>query len=782
MAGRAPGAAAGRGGAPRVKLSDFGLARHIEESASLMMTQPDALVGTPLYMAPEQCLRGPIDARTDVYSLGVTLYHLLAGRPPFVASRLMDIIAMHQTEAPPPLRRFHPGVSDGACQLVEKAMAKAPEARYADAEAMLRDLERLRRGEPTSIAVHPRLPAADPRDLLHFDFRWDLESDPRQLWPLVSNTERLNRAIGLPAVRFLDRAVPGQGVRRHGQASVGGLPATWEEHPFEWVEPRRLGVLRSYDRGPLKWMVSRVDLASRPGGGTTLTHQVWMAPNIPGLLLRRALALQVRRGLRHSLDRVYRRIDAACAGRLGTPGLVDPFAEPPALAGARRARLERLLDLLIRRGLDIEVVERLGEYLTQAPAQEVARLRPLALAHRLGLEPDAVVAFCLHGAKEGLLVLLWDILCPACRIPSEVQDSLRALRDHAHCAACDLDFDLDFARNVELVFRVHPEIREADLGTYCIGGPAHSPHVVAQVRVAAGERLELELELSEGSYRLRGPQLPYAVDLRVQPHAPARRWELALAEGPEPEPPRVLRSGAVVLALANEHDRELVVRLERTATRDDALTAARASSLALFRELFADEVLGPGQLASVASVTLLVTDLDRALRLYQELGDGRAFTVLREHFRRLDERVRGQGGAVIKTLGEGVLASFTDPAAAVRAALDLLADPPRDLATCGVRVRAGLHRGAAMVTTLNDHLDYFGSVVSQTTHLLEAAGGEDLVRGTAIPGAPGRGPPGRPARPARRRPPPAHPRRGETPGPGGGGTPSARPAPVIRTC
>jgi class 3 adenylate cyclase len=213
----------------------------------------------------------------------------------------------------------------------------------------------------------------------------------------------------------------------------------------------------------------------------------------------------------------------------------------------------------------------------------------------------------------------------------------------------------------------------------------------------------------------------------VRPDASERRWDLTLSQRPAPELPRILRAGTQVLALANDHDQELVVRVERAASRDDALTAARASSLALFRELFAAEVLSPGQLASVANVTLLVTDLDRAIILYQKLGDGRAFAVLREHFRRLDERVRREGGAVVKTLGEGVLASFSDPAAAVRVGLELLAHQPRDLTACGVQVRVGIHRGAAMVTTLNDHLDYFGTMVSQTVHLLEAARGGELV-------------------------------------------------------
>src|SRR5262249_42958013 len=157
--------------------------------------------------------------------------------------------------------------------------------------------------------------------------------------------------------------------------------------------------------------------------------------------------------------------------------------------------------------------------------------------------------------------------------------------------------------------------------------------VVAQVRVAPRERIELELGLPEGSYRIRGPQLPWNVALAVRAAATLRRWEIDLASATAPDPPAAgLRAGAQALLLDNGHDRELLIRLERTAARGDALTAARAASLALFRELFPNELLAPGQLATVSTVTLLVTGLDpaQADALYQELGDARAFSVIHE--------------------------------------------------------------------------------------------------------------------------------------------------------
>jgi len=714
------------GDLPRVKLSDFGLARHVIESESLVLTRYGAIIGTPLYMSPEQCAGDSrIGPTADVYAMGATLFALLAGRPPFTGDSPMIVMAKHRLEPVPDLKAINPSASDAAASIVAKAMAKEPAHRYAVAGEMLLDLERLLRGEPTGLDVHPRLPECDPRDVSVHDWRWDLEASPRALWPLVSNTERFNRAIGLNSARFEDNPEVSGGSKRSGRFRKAGIDFAWREHPFEWVEGRRLGVVREFDRGPFEWFVSVVELTPRSGGGTTLRHQVRVKPR--GLVGRTLAAVEIGTRGRKAIDRVYRRIDATLSGKLGRDPIVDPFEAPEPLSGEHRRRLERWLDSLGERGSDPAVVERLGDFLELAPAQEVARIRPLALARRLGLPADAVVSACLRGAAEGVLVLLWDILCPICRIPSEVIDTLRNLREHGNCQACQLDFDLDFANSVELIFRVHPEIRATDLATYCAGSPSHSPHVAAQARIAPGERVALDLTLESGTYRLRGPQLPYAIDFRVEPAAATRRWEVDLQAGPSPDLPRTLRAGGQVLALSNGHDREILVRVERTAPREDALTAARASSLALFRELFPGEILSPGQLINLETVTLLVTDLDRPGDLYADLGDARAFAMVREQFLRIDGRVRREGGALVKTILEGTLSAFADPAAAVRAALALPGDLAESEATRELRPRLGIHRGPAMVATLNDHLDYFGTTVSVAVRLPALGKGGQLV-------------------------------------------------------
>jgi class 3 adenylate cyclase len=261
---------------------------------------------------------------------------------------------------------------------------------------------------------------------------------------------------------------------------------------------------------------------------------------------------------------------------------------------------------------------------------------------------------------------------------------------------------------------------------------------LAQLRVAPGERVELALELPAGSYRLRGPQLPWSADFRVCSAATVRDWDVNLKSAATPSIPDALRAGGQVLSLSNPHTSELLVRIERAAGTDDALTAARAASMALFRELFPGEILAPGQLASISMVTLVVTALDpsEADALYRDLGDAQAFSVIHDYLERLGEAICQGRGAVVKSLGEGVLASFSEVTAAVQTVLDLIPRITRPEAQWRLRPRIGVHRGTTLAATLNDQLDYFGTTARQAGRILDYARAGELVLTRAVAGDP----------------------------------------------
>ncbi len=705
---------------PFVKLSDFGLARADASSESMAVTQDGAILGTPLYMSPEQCRGTAADTRSDIYSVGATLFHMLAGRPPFEGDNAVVLMNAHCHDPVPSLRQLRAEISDGCIAVVEKCLAKNPDARYSDAAALLADLERLLHGEPTSMVLHPATPATNGLDVLEFPFTCDLSASPGQLWPFISNTDRVNHALGLPTVSYTTRTDPARGVERFAESRISGQKLVWQEHPYEWIEGRRLSVLREFSTGPFLWFMNIIEMQSTSGGGTRVNQTLKVVPrNWFGRLLAKLI---VGRNTPKSFRRVYRQIDDWLSRPENAKSSADAFGTTAAMTATGRTRLSERLEHLTQRRIDPAVVETLRQFLEHASDPEVARIRPLMFAERFQLPPRDVIDACLFAAKEGILTLLWDILCPSCRIPADVQETLATLKDHGYCPSCDLRYEIDFANSVELIFRSHPEIRTAETRTYCIGGPAFSAHVVAQTRLMPGERFEMELLLTEGSYRLRGPQLPFAVDIRVSAATGVTRFELPLLRPPLPNSVPTLRHGNQVLTLFNNTTRELQVRLERTADRSMALTAAAVASMPVFREMFPHEVLAPGQIVSVTNITLLMAEICGANELYQSLGDGPAFGKIRTRLLQVDETIKSHGGAIVKIVGDGVLATFQDSESAIGAITALLSSANEPLS-----LRMALHRSSALVTTLNDRLDYFGEALHLLRTMLQMAEANELI-------------------------------------------------------
>ncbi len=556
---------------------------------------------------------------------------------------------------------------------------------------------------------------------MSWEFKWELSSPPDQLWPYVANTDRFNRAMGLPPASFRTQVDPNAGVRRFGEAKIGPVVMAWEEHPFEWIEGRRFGVLREFSRGPFVWFISTTELSEHPTGGTLVTHSFQIEPR--GVSGRFATKLQMGRQTQNSLDRLYRRIDQVTSSQSVD---ANAFEEQARSRTAMQSRMEQRIETLIDVGADADVVERLGRFLLEAPDPEVARIRPIALARRFDFAERDVIETCLRCAREGVLSLVWDILCPVCRLPSDVKDTLSALDDHEHCPACNIDFEADFSSNVELIFRVHPEIRRVKTGTYCIGGPANFPHIVAQTRLQPGERVKWNLAMPPGAYRLRSPNLPYTIDFHVGASRGVSRWDIDLG-GPRPGEPPPLDPTRQAIVLQNQFPQEILARIERTIQRDDALTAAQASSLALFRDLFPNEVMAPGQLANVTRITLMAVSIARLDSIYRSEGDTGTFTVVHECLQIAEKAIRHHGGAIVKITADVFLAAFEDPVGAVRVALDLpqtIRDSP---STRGLPVKMALYRGNTMLTTINDRLDYFGMTVNCVFELLNSGESNDLL-------------------------------------------------------
>ncbi|MEX0793983.1 MAG: serine/threonine-protein kinase [Pirellulaceae bacterium] len=156
-----------------VKVADFGLARVMSQSGDGMnLTQIGVTMGTPLYMSPEQIEGRSLDARSDIYSLGITVYHLLAGKPPFDGDNPLTVAVKHLKTEPERLEKIRGAVPPALARVVHKMVAKSPEDRHQTAAQLLKDLRELQTSLGTEFF------GSDPSD-------WSIAelatlSDPRQ--------------------------------------------------------------------------------------------------------------------------------------------------------------------------------------------------------------------------------------------------------------------------------------------------------------------------------------------------------------------------------------------------------------------------------------------------------------------------------------------------------------------------------------------------------------------------------------------------------------------------
>lgn len=176
-----------------VKIADFGLARILDRSGDQALTQVGVTMGTPLYMSPEQVGGDALDHRSDIYSLGITAYHMLAGTPPFDGENALAVAMQHFNADAPSLRTIRPDVPDKLIEVIEKMMAKKPEERPQDAKELLKTLRKvpIDQDEDWDMIVE-KLSIADSTVLLSDTSSWSQSqlAATRQLQQVMSGNVR----------------------------------------------------------------------------------------------------------------------------------------------------------------------------------------------------------------------------------------------------------------------------------------------------------------------------------------------------------------------------------------------------------------------------------------------------------------------------------------------------------------------------------------------------------------------------------------------------------------
>ena len=234
----------------------------------------------------------------------------------------------------------------------------------------------------------------------------------------------------------------------------------------------------------------------------------------------------------------------------------------------------------------------------------------------------------------------------------------------------------------------------------------------------------MDVELTEGRYRLRpatgdGP----AQSLEVVPAGGDVEVSWGLQEG-RSEVPKSIES-QVRITVSNPDAEPQSVILEKLAEDPGALRPSDLFNLQQFRDLFSEESVASGLKLEVGAQTLLFTDIVGSTALYSMLGDTKAFNAVHAHFVALQEIITSSNGAVVKTIGDAMMAAFPNPEAALQAAVEiqkLFRPGDTDIA-----LRVSMHRGQCLAVRLDANIDYFGNAVNYAAKMQSVAGAGEIV-------------------------------------------------------
>ncbi|MGA7308015.1 MAG: adenylate/guanylate cyclase domain-containing protein [Pseudolabrys sp.] len=412
----------------------------------------------------------------------------------------------------------------------------------------------------------------------------------------------------------------------------------------------------------------------------------------------------------------------------------------------------------LRNSADPKVVAAIEALIGSGTDRQLCRLNVLSFAADNGLDEEKAVGGFLHAARLGLFDLTWNVLCPGCGGVLDVTHTLKSVHKEAYdCALCASGYEPTLDEMVEVAFTVNPRVRRI---------AAHDPHSLPpweyfrQIFWGSGvdlpeigfedlmEEVTLDsIELPPGQKAQMSLQMPgeflivfepvthaaHFIDVKGEPTRERQNLTLIFNKVQAPTVTTEMRPGPLRLALENQTDMRTLPSVwiagdtlhHMLGKRKPFLTAKRLLTNQIFRDIYRTDTLDVDQGLKLTSLTFLFTDLKGSTELYDRVGDLVAYDLVREHFRVLNEIVASEAGAVVKTIGDAVMATFPTPDRALAAALRMR-ESVRKIKN-DLLIKIGIHEGPCLAVTLNDRLDYFGQTVNIAARVQNLADAQAIL-------------------------------------------------------
>jgi class 3 adenylate cyclase len=440
---------------------------------------------------------------------------------------------------------------------------------------------------------------------------------------------------------------------------------------------------------------------------------------------------------------------------------------------------EKLLDealaaLETARAWSPRVVSKLESHIRSADDSALLRINPAHFAAEKGIGEEEAIDLFLHATAVGLFQMNWILLCPICSCVIESFRALKNLQSHCRCTSCHVDLVAALDDMIAVSFTINPAIRDtvfhhpeslsvedyvyhyrsAPEGLIPDGVPFRDvqQHITGGLAfIEPGQTTTLHVDAAGGA--LRGSSVDcdagflFFID---QARPPAEQTIKIRCEDNACDPAEAtIAPGKVTFEFASAATKRFPLQIlvlppgiDRPPTLHFApfLSGKRLLTTQTFRDLFRFEVIGGNEGIGVKDIALLFTDLKGSTALYDRIGDLNAFSLVQQHFEQLQRVTAEHHGAVIKTIGDAVMAAFLDPSDAVGAALDMrseIAAFNRRQPDKALILKIGVHKGAAIAVTLNDRLDYFGQTVNIAARVQGLADADEIFLSEDVYGSGG---------------------------------------------
>jgi class 3 adenylate cyclase len=427
---------------------------------------------------------------------------------------------------------------------------------------------------------------------------------------------------------------------------------------------------------------------------------------------------------------------------------------------------------VLRQSVDPGVAAAIEELVRDAPDRALCRVNVLDFASKRGLDEERTITAFLHAARLGLFELSWNVLCPSCAGVIDASATLKSVnRPEYYCAWCAAGYEPILDEIVEVTFTVNrrarrivahtpdelpfPEYLRQVFWSSAIDLPDDLDQVIQQVTLDAielppGERALLSLQLPAQLIFLLDPatHMTQFLDVRGDPTRERQSLSFAFDKVLAPAETIELHPGPLRLSLENRTDTRCLPGLwlasgelqNLLSRRRPFLTAKRLLTNQVFRDLYGADTIDVDQRLKITSLTFLFTDLRGSTELYERVGDLVAFDLVRAHFQVLNQIVAGEAGAVVKTSGDAVMATFPTPDRAVAAALRIREAMHgfNDARTGdGLLLKIGIHEGPCLAVVLDQRQDYFGRTVNIASRVQDLADSRSILATEPVVNHPG---------------------------------------------